>query len=489
MSNSPPLGTQDFDIEILLRDLPRGERWLEHLEKDLLPFWTMPSALGEPLGNFPTYRNNDGSLVDPTKPLRPELENITPEELNRDYVRAKSRQCFGYGVAYHMTGHEEYLKYARAGVAFLRENAFDRANGGAYSYFTGRERTPGPGIRHRTSQDLAYLLAGIGFLYYLTRDPKLERELIATHDYIWFNYYDSGADLFRWVLEDSPEVSPDTGQKDKKSRQDILAQLDQIYSYMMLVTPCLPEPHCSTWKKRLIKLAHILMDRFYSPRTEMFWGVVTKTADKRWGTQNTDFGHSVKAFWLISLIGSLTDDYEMFVSAQRRAARIVDLAYVEESGSWSSCLKRDGTRDEDKMWWIYCELDQVAGALALNDPAYLRYVIRTYDYWFKFMVDHENHEVWPVLRVSGAIKQPTGFPKIHSFKNALHTFEHALIGYLFAQQLHGEEPAALHFAWQQTPQKRRIAPYFYQATVQEISEKTIPETGEKRQKVLFTTVH
>jgi mannose/cellobiose epimerase-like protein (N-acyl-D-glucosamine 2-epimerase family) len=478
MSNSPPRSAQDFDIETLLRDLPRGERWREHLEKDLLPFWTMPSALGEPLGNFPTYRNNDGSLVDPTQ-LRPELENITPEELNRDYVRAKSRQCFGYGVAYHMTGEEKYLTYAKAGVAFLRENAFDRANGGAYSYFIGPERTPGPGFAHRTSQDLAYLLTGIGFLYYLTRDPDLERELIETHDYIWFNYYDSGADMFCWVLEDSPDKSA------KKTQQEIVAQLDQIYSYMMLVTPCLPEPHCSTWKKRLKKLAHILMDRFYCPRTEMFWGVVIEAADKRWGARNTDFGHSAKAFWLISLIGSLTDDYEMFVSAQRRAAQLVDMAYLEGSGSWSSGLKWDGTRDEDKMWWIYCELDQVAGALALNDPAYLRYVVRTYDYWFKFMVDHENHEVWPIL--SGTTKQPTGFPKIHSWKNALHTFEHALIGYLFAQQLHNKA-AELHFAWQQTPQKRRIAPYFYQATVQKIFE-TTTEAGAKRQTVLFTTVH
>ena len=137
MSISPPLSTQDFDIEILLRELPRGKRWLEHLKKDLLPFWTMPSALGEPLGNFPTYRNNDGSLVDPTKG-RPELERL-------DYVRAKSRQCFGYGVAYHMTGEEEYLNYAKAGVAFLREKAIDRVHGGAFSYFSSPGAIPGQG--------------------------------------------------------------------------------------------------------------------------------------------------------------------------------------------------------------------------------------------------------------------------------------------------------------------------------------------------------
>ena len=472
---------QHFDIEILLRDLPRGERWLQHLKEDLLPFWAMPSALGDPLGNFPTYRNNDGSAFDPTNPS-PEFQRAVPGIVfpNRDHVRAKSRQCFAYGIAYNLTGEETSLAYAKAGVAFLREHAFDRVNGGAYSYFTQPGgRGGGPDVPHRTSQDLAYLLCGVGFLYYLTRDPGLERELVETHDYIWFNYYESGADMFRWVLEDSPDG-------DFKNQLEIVAQLDQIYGYMMLVTPCLPEPHQTTWKNRLIKLAHILMDRFYSPRTEMFWGVLTRTDQKLWGSPHTDFGHSVKTFWLISLIGSLTDNYEMFVSAQRRAAQIVDLAYLESSGSWSRRLKPDGTRDEDKEWWIHCELDQVAGALALNDPAYLRYIVRTYDYWFKRMVDHENHEIWPML--SGATHQPVeGFPKQHSWKNGLHTFEHTLIAYLFAQQLHGE-PATLHFAWQNTPAKRQITPYFYQATVQEIAEKPSVD-GEKRQKVLFTTIH
>jgi len=473
---------QFFDIETLLRDLPRGERWLEHLRNDLLPFWEMPEALGKELGNFPTYRNNDGSLVNPTN-LSTEFRHVVPGIvfLDREHVRAKARQCFAYGVAYHLTGDEKYLTWAKAGVAFLREHAFDRANGGAYSYFSMPGMKPGPDVSYRTSQDLAYLLCGIGFLYYLTRDPDLEQELIKTHDYIWFHYYDSGADMFRWVLQDSPDG-------DKASQLEIVAQLDQVYGYMMLVTPCLPERYQGAWKQRLIKLAHILMDRFYSSRTEMFWGAVTDTSLKRWGTPHTDFGHSVKTFWLISLIGSLTDDYEMFVSAQKRALQILDLAFLESSGSWARCLKPDGSLDEDKEWWIYCELDQVAGAVSLNDPAYLRYIIRSYDFWFKHMVDHKHKEIWPML--SGSTLEPVeGFPKQHSWKNALHSFEHALVGYIFAQQLHGE-PVSLYFAWKEAPPKRRISPYFYQGTVQNIVEISLQGEGAgKRQKVVFTTIH
>jgi mannose/cellobiose epimerase-like protein (N-acyl-D-glucosamine 2-epimerase family) len=149
MSYPIPSSFQYFDIENLLRDLPRGERWVRHLTEDLLPFWTMPTALGEPLGNFPTYRNNDGSLVDWQNP---EFQHVVDGIVSRDrdHVRAKSRQCFAYGVAYHITGDGKYLNYAKAGVAFLLENAIDRVNGGAFSYFSSHGMVPGPEVQAKT---------------------------------------------------------------------------------------------------------------------------------------------------------------------------------------------------------------------------------------------------------------------------------------------------------------------------------------------------
>jgi hypothetical protein len=36
--------------------LPLGTRWLEYLNKDLLPFWTTETAFGKPFGAFPSTR-------------------------------------------------------------------------------------------------------------------------------------------------------------------------------------------------------------------------------------------------------------------------------------------------------------------------------------------------------------------------------------------------------------------------------------------------
>jgi mannose/cellobiose epimerase-like protein (N-acyl-D-glucosamine 2-epimerase family) len=118
--------------EQALAELPSGERWLEHFRGDLLPFWNTPDAWGEPRGNFPTFRCNDGRRLDPGSPC-PELAGSRPQAkagAAREFVRMKSRQTYFYGVAYHLTGDPKMLELARDGVQFIRNRAPRARKGG-----------------------------------------------------------------------------------------------------------------------------------------------------------------------------------------------------------------------------------------------------------------------------------------------------------------------------------------------------------------------
>ena len=46
-------------------ELPSLARWRQHVTDEILPFWDTPAALGTPVGNFPTFRCNDGTLPRP----------------------------------------------------------------------------------------------------------------------------------------------------------------------------------------------------------------------------------------------------------------------------------------------------------------------------------------------------------------------------------------------------------------------------------------
>lgn len=426
----------------------QGQRWLEHFREDLLPFWNLPDAMGEPRGNFPTFRCNDGHRVARTNPC-PEVASAPAwiqENFGREFVRMQSRQTYFYGVAYHLTGDPEMLALARDGVQYLREHALEKDSGSAISYW--EKGVPGPPVLQRTSQDLAYAQLGMAMYYYLTRDEGVLADILRLKAHIFSRYWQADWGMLRWVAQDPKGV--------EEKRQELVAQLDQINAYMLLLTPILPEPHRTQWKKDLVTLANVMMEKFFAPERHLFWGSLHEAGEKKLGSRHTDFGHTAKALWMIERIGHLTGEKALVDFATREATEVLKMAYLEDSGSWASRLRSDGSLDVHKEWWIYAELDQTAATLALSEPIQGRYLPKTYDYWLRNMVDHDRHEIFGW--VNGRTHKGGEDPKIHHWKSGYHSAEHALVSYLTSQSLLGK-PATLYFALPSPGSELR--PYFF----------------------------
>ncbi|NEO99738.1 MAG: hypothetical protein F6K58_13880 [Symploca sp. SIO2E9] len=483
------------DPKLITALVETGDRWIQHLNEDLLPFWTMPDALGED-GNFPTYRCNDGFLIDPMDPC-PELQNADPSivQLDRDYVRSNSRQIFAYGIAYNLTGDSNYLQYAKDGVDYLIANALvDQGRGGAYTYFD-QDGNGLPIQEQRISQDLTYALSGLAFFYYLTRDPDVLQYLVNVKNYIFDYYYDEQWGLMAWS---KTSYTDGTMQEVDENQRELVSQLDQIYAYMMLLTPILPTDFNNgvnlkqEWEDDLVHLATIMSEQFYTPDKNLFWGAITDSSDKDLETPHTDFGHSIKTLWLIYEIGKLTGHYDLVLFAQEAAPKILEAAYLDDH-TWGSKPMLDGTVNKDKEWWILAELDQVAATFALRDPSYAKYLPTTYDFWLEAMVDHDNYGMWHLLKYNPdtyGYEVDLNTPKQHSWKNAFHSFEHAMIGYLTGQELHDLD-SQLYFAFKDgitEPAHTQIRPYTYAAKVKEIEDHGVSIDGYGKQLVTFQDI-
>jgi len=455
-------------------DLPTGERWLKHFRQDLLPFWNLPDAWGQPRGNFPTFRDNDGRAVDWAKP--PEMLAEAPgwikEAFGRDYVRMKSRQTYFYGVAYHLTGDPRMLELARDGAAYIRAKALDPKTGSAVSYW--EKGAAKPEVLARTTQDLAYAELGLAMYYYLTRDEAVLRDIKRLKHHIFSQYWNPEWKALQWVKKESPDG--------EHLRQELVAQLDQVNAYLLLLTPILPEPDRKEWTADLKRLAMTLLRDYHDTERHLFWGTIHNPAQKKLGSRHTDFGHSAKAYWMLERIGRLTKDPALVDLATTGAKAVLKQAYLPESGTWGSRLRPDGTVDTGKEWWIYAELDQLAATLALSDPAQAGPLPRTADFWFRVMVDHQGHEVWG--GAGGPKLEPWEGPKIHQWKSGYHSAEHALVGYLTAQALRGEA-ATLYFAPKDA--KALLKPYFFEGTVGPRSSQPLPGfPGRRKVQVAFT---
>jgi mannose/cellobiose epimerase-like protein (N-acyl-D-glucosamine 2-epimerase family) len=435
-----------------------------------------PDALGTPVGNFPTFRCNDGKAFHADAPC-PELAKPPgwiASELGRDYTRMKSRQTFLYGVAFHITGEERYLEYARAGVAWLREHAYERDTGSAVSYWSGGAAAPPPD--QRTAQDLAYAQVGLAFYYYLTRDPDVLADLVGLERHIMERYWEPSPEppggMLRWVLADGD--TPGDAR-----RQELVSQLDQINAYMLLVAPLIEDERLARpWRRDLVLLARVVKDRFFAAEHGMFWGTLQDPSSRKLGTRHTDFGHSMKSMWMLYLTGELTGERELVDFARPLVAPLLERA-AQPSGCWASGLRADGSVDRESQWWIFAELDQAAATLAGREPSaapYARHLAASYECWFTRFVDHRQHDVWPFVPVDWT---PTSFDrdpplKVFHWKNGYHAMEHALVALITTAGLTGQ-PLPLYYAFVKSPPHDRIQPYYFQAAIADERDQPLPQ--------------
>ncbi|GAB3251588.1 AGE family epimerase/isomerase [Chitinimonas naiadis] len=452
-------------------DVTQGQTWLDHAQKDLLPWWTQPAAQGEPVGRFPTFRCNDGSLYVASNPC-PEFANppawIKPE-LNREYVRMQSRQIYAYAMGFHLTGDVKLLKLAQAGVSDLRNRALDRKTGSAASYYENGK--PLPAVGQRPSQDLAYAGLGLAAYYYLTRDPLVLSDLIKLKQHILTSYLDKKTGLIRWVIKDN-------GSGDAK-REELVATLDQLNAYLILVTPVLPEgPLKQQWRADIAALSKAMVKHFHDPASGRFWGTQGLPDSESADGRHNDFGHTVKAYWMLYLGARQNHDTQLAAFARDGMRKTLDQAWVAQSSSWGEKLAEDGSTKPGKSWWIYAELDQAAATLAVmegDDPARWQ---SASNWWLEHFVDKEHGEVWGGLPADG-VANP-GQIKQHLWKNGFHSLEHSVVNYLAAQALSGK-PATLYYALPGNRTAANFKPYTFDGKVQRIDK--LQQDGVRVQRV------
>lgn len=478
---------KNIDIDKLIEEAIGPHVWKNHLVKDLMKFWDTEEATALCGGLFNTYRTNDGkdlpeNMEEWPEEFRQALQDPVTKGLvepDRNFVRAHSRLTFAFGIAFHMTGKPHYLEVCRKGALALAE-----AMDGNYGMHVTQIKKSGEwdkDYKLRTSQDLAYGLTGMGMYYFLTHDNTILHRIIQLKDFIFKVYMDDGKGYLTWYPKHTkdPEVQ-------------IVAQLDQLYAYMLMLTPSLPEPYRSIWKKDMKKIVDILITQFYSEHYKFFWGVESASNAMELGSDHTDFGHSVKTFWVILKVGELLGDPFYIEFARPKINRIIKEAYIKETGSWARRFDEHGNLDMDKEWWILAELDQACEILAIHDPYYYKYLNKTHRYWFEKMVDKENGEIWHM--VDGKTDKPLiQYPKAHNWKTSLHSFEHALFGYMTASRIKDME-FDLYYAlpeWER-PSHNNIAPYMFFGNIVGICPESQPgfmPDGNRIYKVAFNGLH
>ena len=276
---------------------------------------------------------------------------------------------------------------------------------------------------------------------------------------MWQEYYEKSdltenTKLMKWVLEDF--------EGDSTNIKELLAPLDQLNAYLLLLAKVAPDSLLSKFKNQVRKLAYSIKENFYSADYNIFWGRLNKKSFDG----NTDFAHSIKTFWMLYTSANYIHDESLAVFAIKGANQLLKTAYLEETGSWASKYKDSSLAlDKNIMTWEFDELDQMAATLSFQDISYYsNYLKQTYPYFEKFLINHTVGGTHMGRTASGEIGD-LGFRTGWHFGN-FHDIEHALIGY-FSTANYYNDNIELYFAFKKEamPGKDKINPYHYQAEI------------------------
>jgi mannose/cellobiose epimerase-like protein (N-acyl-D-glucosamine 2-epimerase family) len=455
LSSGTVSAVQPAPDEAAMPDSLVGDTWLRHHGEDLMPYWDMPAALGEPLGNFPSFRGRAGELL--------------PESTNRG-LSTLARGVYGYSLAFHLTGEERYLGYARAGLDWILAKGKDPEHGGWYGELT-LDGEPVDPEADKDVFDLASLGLAFGMYYNVTRDPAVESELLAVRDLLFTTYYDPATGrVFDSVTHDlSTEV--DTGGNGGDITNLLVPGTALLLPNAALLSdPARREQFLADLRRITDGLIarHRVADAVPNRRW-LFWGRTGRIGN--FMSAQTDFGHTLKSYAMIHNANNRFPDRpwstpELIADRDTALAR----AWDEDAGRWNQRLRnfQPGNVEPDSAWWIHAEADQLLAALNLrNGFAHRAQLARSAQTWLDIYFDRDPAfpagEGWTRIERTGT---ETNLSKSSFGKNMLHSPEHALILYLHGRMLEAR-PARLHYALPDPQALTAVAkPYWFDAAAE-----------------------
>lgn len=447
----------------------QGETWLRHFQEDILPYWLSTAAKGSPEGNFPTARQMDGQVTTETQ-RRP---------------RMLARQSYLYAMGYLMTGKPELLQLAQKGCQWLLTKANDTQYGGWVELLDQSGNISGTGPKW--AQDTAYSLMGPAACYFITRNTSYEQVILRTRDLLFDSkqYWDAGQQRIKDGLNHQLTQEQDY---DNDGGWELVAQLDQINAYMLLVQPILhSEQRRTQFLQDMQTLSQTLIKHFW--QEGIFWGVHNKKG--QYGSRHVDFGHTLKSYWMILQVDKRLPGNPFYQWLRTHMYRWVDLAYDPQYGGWANRMSSQTQVEYGSSWWSFAEADQLAATLNLIDYRYISQQQKTLQFWMNHYIDKTNKGIYDGVKRDGS---GWGWPtsstsKCNVWKNGYHETEHALIMYILGTQLENK-PVPLYFAVPADQVNTFPAtPYFYQG--REISRKDLGDLGDglRKVQVLFAEIY
>lgn len=385
-----------------------GRLLLRQLQTSILPFWTSPALLGNPIGNFPTY-----------------VSQIGVPDLNQPhYTRMHGRQTYVYLASYFLLHDPQLLEWGLKGLEFLER--LRNPNGGYCSTSTIDGRHLDTPI---TIQDQCYSVFPYVMAYRVTQNKAYLNRLWQFVDFIDRGPY-LQADGTYW---DSLKPDMVTKAPFKTNSMNIVSVIDFLNAVLIPTLMVTPESEITDERKMLlVKWCDLLVADFYAKG--IFWNDKLNRTD--WRALHVDLGHTSKSYGILFKANRLLEKWgqpkNKYFEIMANYPSIVKAAADDRVGWWTDF---DGSATKfahlELSWWRHILVDQTVLLYSSHYPELVELLTQGVEAWLRLPFGDRKREVGGVRELLTAQGQPVtdednAFCKANLWKNGYHEVEHVV---------------------------------------------------------------
>lgn len=391
-------------------------------------FWMQ--ALDEIRGGYFTNIDRQGNM-------------ITAWGTNKNLL-TQTRNAYGFARAYMMTGNDEYREFARAGLDFMYEHAWDPVNGGWYSQLDINGNVQGA-TNGRSAFDAHYALLGPAVAFEAFHDSTDLEMLLTGYEHLEDVYWDD-RESFHGYYDWS------TYNGSNAYNKSFNATVDAITTHLLSLYL---QTGSQTYLEKLHKIAEEIIDHLVGSMPSQSVGFVEEF-DSNWNWDNgetmTIMGHVLKSAWCLARVNQIDPRGEYIDAAEVLMNDVLTHGYDHDLGGpykdydrVSGDMLMWGNPDTAKAWW---QMEQaITSGLTLyqetGDETYLVVADETLHFFMQYFVDHTYGDVYENRTRYG--DQTWGLNKGSGGKAGYHSIETGYYTYLYASMFLHEAPFSLYY--------------------------------------------
>ncbi|NQV42029.1 MAG: AGE family epimerase/isomerase [Candidatus Marinimicrobia bacterium] len=402
-------------------------------------FWM--NTLDETRGGFFTNIDREGDV-------------ITSWGTNKNLL-TQTRNAYGFTRAYMMTGNDLYRDYARAGLDFMYENAWDGVNGGWYSQLDINGNILGA-TNGRSAFDEHYALLGPAAAFEAFGDSTDLTMLLQGYAHLEDVYWDSRDDFhgyYDWATYNGLNAY----------NKSFNATVDAITTHLLsLYLQTGSQPYLD----RMHEISEEIIEHLVGSMASQAIGFVEEY-NANWAWDNSEtmtiMGHVLKSAWCLVRVYNIDPHPEYLEAAEVLMADVLDHGYDHDLGGPYKDYNRVtgdmlmwGNPDTAKAWW---QMEQaITAGLQLysvtGDDSYLEVADQTLHFFMQHFVDHTYGDVYENRTRYG--NETWGLNKGGGGKAAYHSIETGYYAYLYSSLFLNETPFTLYYWFEAEAVDRNI---------------------------------